>query len=1042
MAEKGRAVDLSIFPGSVKGPMTVDRAGSAVSPELGGGDPDCFTTEEIYQAYSDYGNVRFIELVRRFHMDRKFVRAEGQYIFDDNGERYYDLLGGFGSLNLGHNHPRILRRLRSLGNIPILLQIRMCPYQAELLSLLHTITPQGLQRTYLGNSGAEATEVAIKLVVAATGKSVLVYTHNSFHGKTLGALAVTGSARYQEPFKDLLAPHIQIPFGDADALEEALEGRDDIAGFIVEPIQGEGGVNVPPADYLERVREICTSHNVPLIVDEIQTGLGRTGRLFESQDIRSDVLLVGKSLSGGLIPIGAMVCTDALWQKAYGTLETCFLHSSTFGGNALACAVGAEAIKTLLEENLAANAASVGDYFLAKLRALQQRHNIVEEVRGKGLLIGLQLKKPFLASDLSERFLGQVVAAALFKDFRIITSFALNRPQVIRLEPSLGFTKTDADYVTAALDDLFSRLPKPEYLLTGLVRDLAPELPDEVTRVQTILGGVPQPVDLNTAEVVLKADALIVDRRLVRFMLNGKRYHDVPDDDNVLAIYHAVTTEENRRAVQACVDASEEFHAVPIDRRHAILRRWQMRIADQFAYLAHLGVHEGFNYKSMLLQVNTIINMLKDERLARFKELLSPQPAPENPSVVYYRQTRPGVVGLAPALNAGVGLSCLGIAAAVSVGKSFIISAGASATIAAAVTELRNAFLDEGIEPRCISMVFSRNRRKVEEWSRFRIVDGEVVLWDDGFRSPGPGRPALDRFCYWGPNNPKFIQAFQEHGIPGSYDMNGSDPVIVDHTADMEGALENTLLRYEASGQFCISPKRAIVHEAVFETFLRDLNLRIRQIRLGLLSDPRTDLMPVYAATDREKYLAAVKEAIEAGAEVYVYGERVTGDSALGRLVLDYLGQPDPNGPFLAPVIVRVKKGQSLMATRDEMFSPLLALYEFCNVDEAIQLANDSDYAIRASVWSRNEGFIDACCKGLDSPSVMVNTPHLWLDVGSSDLGGSKKSGINVGAPGVKHLVLELAGDSMLRKFPTEGAARRFIEQYWVEKGRRVVRDD
>jgi len=163
-----------------------------------------------------------------------------------------------------------------------------------------------------------------------------------------------------------------------------------------------------------------------------------------------------------------------------------------------------------------------------------------------------------------------------------------------------------------------------------------------------------------------------------------------------------------------------------------------------------------------------------------------------------------------------------------------------------------------------------------------------------------------------------------------------------------------------------------------------------------------------------------------------VFGQRASGDFESLDLVLDYRGLPNPSGPFLAPAIVRVEKGARLSAAREEMFCPLLAYMEFTDVEEAIRLANDSDYAIRASVWSHDGAFIDACCRGLDSPAVMVNTPHLWLDVSSSDLGGTKASGINVGAPGAKHLVLELAGPLMLRKFPSTEAAARFIENYWT----------
>jgi len=566
-----------------------------------------FTTGDVFAGYAEHGNALFAEMLHFFGMDRTFVHADGCYVFDERGERYLDVLGGFGAVNLGHNHPRIRARLANLPTSPIIMQARLCQYQADLLSLLARITPGSLTRAYLCNSGTEAAEAAIKTAVAATGKPKIAYADGAYHGKTLGALAITANERYRAPFLELLPEHPNVPYGDPDALDRLVAARDDIAAFIVEPIQGEGGVNVPPPGYLRQVSEVCRRRNILLIVDEIQTGLGRTGRIFDSMDIEPDILLMGKSLGGGMVPVAAMTATDKVWLAAYGTPETCLLHSSTFGGNTLACAVAVEAINTLIDEHLTENAAEVGAYFLGKLRDLQKRHAMMQDVRGKGLLIGLQLRFPFHENMLSRRFMGQIVASRLFREYRIITSFTLNRPGVLRLEPPLTFTKADADVVVTALDDLFTRLPRPDHHITTLAKELdAPQVPKPYP-LGHIIAGRSQAVDPATATCTFETDAIMRDPDRLR--LAGTPVNRLAPDqrDKVHALYHNVDTAANQLVLQSCVDAAEAFFHTPIEKRHRILCAWRRRIGDNFVLLAQLGSREGFNYRSMLYVVDTML---------------------------------------------------------------------------------------------------------------------------------------------------------------------------------------------------------------------------------------------------------------------------------------------------------------------------------------------------------------------------------------------------------------------------------------------------
>ena len=334
-------------------------------------------------------------------------------------------------------------------------------------SFLAQVTPGNLQRTFFCNSGAEAVEGALKMARIATGRQRIVYCEGAFHGKTMGALSVTGRSKYQQPFAPLIPGCKAIPYGDAVALENEL-ARGDVAAFIVEPIQGEGGVMVPPEGYLAKAREICSRYGTLLVVDEIQTGFGRTGKLFacEHENVTPDILCLAKSLGGGVMPIGATVTTPEVWDKAYGSMEKALLHTSTFGGNTRAVAAGIAALNAIVEQDLPRQAEEKGRYFIERLKELQEKHNLITDVRGRGLLIGLEFAKPKglvdrltrgAVSKFSEEYLGAMVAGELLNRYHIITAYTLNNPNVIRLEPPLIVTREQIDQVLEALDRIFTR---------------------------------------------------------------------------------------------------------------------------------------------------------------------------------------------------------------------------------------------------------------------------------------------------------------------------------------------------------------------------------------------------------------------------------------------------------------------------------------------------------------------------------------------------------------------------------------------------------
>lgn len=396
--------------------------------------------------------------------NKQFVRAEGIKVWDSEGNVYLDFLGAYGALNLGHNHPRVLAALEQVKEMPNLLQASLATLAGALAKNLAAITPGDLQRCFFCNSGAEAVEGALKLARAATGRQKFVYCEGSFHGKSMGALSVTGRAKYQKPFQPLIPDTVSVPFGDLDALEDKLNDK-SAAAFIVEPIQGEGGIILPPAGYLSAARRICTQYGTPFILDEIQTGLGRTGDMFACQHekVAPDIMCLAKSLGGGIMPVGAYITTNSLWEKAYGGMEKALLHTSTFGGNTWAAAAAITALEVLYEENLPERARESGDYLLSGLRKLQDKHTLLKEVRGRGLMAGIELSQPEgfvvkatlgLANKISQEYLGSMIAGELLNKHRIITAYTLNNPNVIRLEPPLLITREQIDTLLEALDSI------------------------------------------------------------------------------------------------------------------------------------------------------------------------------------------------------------------------------------------------------------------------------------------------------------------------------------------------------------------------------------------------------------------------------------------------------------------------------------------------------------------------------------------------------------------------------------------------------------
>ncbi|MBI5487219.1 MAG: aspartate aminotransferase family protein [Deltaproteobacteria bacterium] len=415
--------------------------------------------------WRQYVNPSWAGLLRATGWERRFVRAQGLELEDDRGERYLDFLSGFGVLGLGHNHPAIKAALRAAldDDLPGFTQVECSALAGLAAERLSALLPGGPHRVFFCSSGSEAVEAAIKLARAATGKRRLVACEGAYHGSTLGALSLKGIGAARDRFGPLLPEVLRIPFGDLEALQRAARGG-DLAAFVVEPILGEGGTVVPPADFLPRAADAVHAQGGLLVVDEVQTGLGRTGRMFafEHAGASPDVVTVAKVLGGGLVPVGAMAARAEAFDRAYGSARTCMDHATTFGGGPLAMVAVLATLRVLEEERLVERADEQGRTLRRKLEDIAARRSSIREVRGMGLMLGLKFKDaaggwldrtPLAAfGQASAALLAQYVALRLLSEHRIVTQAAVNDPSVLKVMPPLTVDGPAIDRFAAALD--------------------------------------------------------------------------------------------------------------------------------------------------------------------------------------------------------------------------------------------------------------------------------------------------------------------------------------------------------------------------------------------------------------------------------------------------------------------------------------------------------------------------------------------------------------------------------------------------------------
>lgn len=435
--------------------------------------------QEAHHRYKRSVNPGKVELLEALDFGRLFVRAEGCRLWDDQGREYLDFLSGFGVHNIGHNHPRLCEALcASLAQtLPSMLNIDAPVAQTLLAERLTALTHPSLCRIAWANSGAEAVEMAIKTARAATGRETLLSCTGAYHGLTTGALSLMDDPGHRKPFGALPGKTVQIPFHDINALQNACR-RHRPAVFFVEPVQGEGGIHVPAANYLANCAEICRKEGCLLAIDEIQTGLGRTGPLFATDfsQVVPDLLMLGKALSGGIVPVAACLIGEQAWEQAFGSAAHCHLNASTFAGGQLAMTAGLTVLDILADDHLCARAATTGAFLRIKLNEIAAKHKMILDVRGAGLLFGVEFQPArgllmrAVPAWARQSLYAQVVSALLLQDHGIITQPCSLKQNVLRLEPPLGIGEAEVTQFCAALDEVLRKVPTQNAALRSAFR--------------------------------------------------------------------------------------------------------------------------------------------------------------------------------------------------------------------------------------------------------------------------------------------------------------------------------------------------------------------------------------------------------------------------------------------------------------------------------------------------------------------------------------------------------------------------------------------
>jgi ornithine--oxo-acid transaminase len=436
-----------------------------------------------YDLHDQHVNASFVKMLRTIGFDKGYVRGQGCHLWDAAGNKYLDLLTGWGVFALGRNHPKIRAILRQVldADMPNLVRMDCAILSGLVAEKLTSHTSPSLSRVFFTNSGTETVEGALKFARCFTGRQKIVYCDHAFHGLTNGTLAINGADFFKERFGEFAPGPIKVPFNDLAALEQALAAK-DVAAFIVEPVQGKSCEMVADG-FLKEAQHLCQAAGTLLILDEVQCGLGRTGKWFAyhySEGVEPDILCVAKALSGGYVPVGAIITRPNIMKTVFDSMEHCVVHSNTFGQNDLAMAAALASLNVIEDEKLVENAAAMGEYVMGRLKEIGRKCPFVSDVRGKGLMFAIDFARPKSGFLLQQKWdalhkmnfavFGQTVIVPLLHEHRILTQVAGYHTEVIKFLPPMTIGQEDLDWFLTAMDRVLTETSKTSSIFKTLGR--------------------------------------------------------------------------------------------------------------------------------------------------------------------------------------------------------------------------------------------------------------------------------------------------------------------------------------------------------------------------------------------------------------------------------------------------------------------------------------------------------------------------------------------------------------------------------------------
>ncbi|MDD2759425.1 MAG: aspartate aminotransferase family protein [Methylomonas sp.] len=419
--------------------------------------------DEKFDLHEHFLNNQMVRVLRTIGYDRNYKKALGQYLYDDQNNEYLDLLSGFGVFAIGRNHPTVISALQETLTLelPNLVQMDVSLLSGLLAKDILATCPDNLDKMFFCNSGTEAVEAAIKFSRYTTKRPRIVHCEHAFHGLTLGSLSLNGEEIFREGFGPLLPSCAAVPFNDLEALEKELSNK-DVAAFIVEPIQGKG-VNVPDDNYLPEVERLCKKYGTLFVADEIQTGIGRTGKFWaiDHWGVNPDMILMAKALSGGFVPVGGVAMTTKIMDTVFNRMDRAVVHGSTFSKNNMAMAAGLATLEVMRTENLVENSAKIGEDIITSINAGKAKYEFLKEARGKGLMIAVEFHAPkslglkaawAMLEAANKGLFCQMITIPLFKEHRVLSQVAGHGMNVVKFLPPLNLTQKDRDWIVDAFD--------------------------------------------------------------------------------------------------------------------------------------------------------------------------------------------------------------------------------------------------------------------------------------------------------------------------------------------------------------------------------------------------------------------------------------------------------------------------------------------------------------------------------------------------------------------------------------------------------------